>query len=90
MRLTNARAYKIIKSERQVAYYESKNVESRKRLYVEKLAELSGVNYMKIHYIERGKVDAKNIRLETALKLSRALNCRPEELLDEVSSHACL
>ena len=57
---------------------------------LKKLAELSGVNYMKIHYIEHGKVDAKNIRLETALKLARALNCRPEELLDEVSSHACL
>ena len=45
------------------------------------LADKSGVNYMKIHQIERGKIKPENITLRTALKLAVALNCDPEELV---------
>ena len=47
-----------------------------------KLADLSGVNYVKIHKIEHGKIKAEHIMLRTALKLAKALECAPEELLD--------
>ena len=45
------------------------------------LAALSGVNYMKIHYIERGKIKPENISLQTAQKLASALGCEPKDLL---------
>lgn len=45
------------------------------------LAAKSGVNYMKIHQIERGKINVRNIALKTAIKLSDALNCTPEDLI---------
>lgn len=48
-----------------------------------KLAEVSGVNYMKIHQIESGKINVKNITLRTAQKLAVALNCEPLDLLTE-------
>lgn len=67
-----------------------KTLRAERGFTLKKLAELSGVNYMKIHYIEHGKVDVKNISLKTALKLAKALNCTPEELLDEVDSYASL
>ena len=46
------------------------------------LAEKSGVNYMKIHQIETGKINPQNITLKTAVKLATALDCRPEDILD--------
>lgn len=45
------------------------------------LADKSGVNYMKIHQIEKGKINPENITLKTALKLSEALECEPKELI---------
>lgn len=45
------------------------------------LAEVSGVNYMKIHQIETGKINPQNIALKTAVKLSKALGCKPEDIL---------
>jgi len=50
-------------------------------LSLHKLAELSGVNYMKIHQIERGKIKPENITLRTAQKLADALGCEPKELM---------
>ncbi len=50
-------------------------------LTLHKLAELSGVNYMKIHQIEKGKIKAENITLRVAQKLADALNCDPEDLI---------
>ena len=47
------------------------------------LAAVSGVNYMKIHQIEKGKIDVRHIWLDTALKLSWALDCEPKDLLDK-------
>ena len=46
------------------------------------LAAKSGVNFMKIHQIEHGKVKAENITLRTAQKLANALGCAPKDLLD--------
>lgn len=46
-----------------------------------KLAELSGVNYQKIWQIERSVINPENIALKTAIKLSKALGCSPEELM---------
>ncbi len=65
-----------------------KSLRAEKGYTLKKLAELSGLNYVKIHYIESGKIKAENIQLKTALKLSRALDCRPEDLLEEVGAHA--
>ena len=45
------------------------------------LAALSGVNYMKIHQIETGKINPENIALKTAVKLAKALDCKPEDIL---------
>jgi len=50
-------------------------------LSLHKLAEKSGVNYMKIHQIERGKIKPENITLRTAQKLADALGCEPKELM---------
>lgn len=45
------------------------------------LADKSGVHYMKIHQIERGKIKAENITLRTATKLAKALDCQAEDLM---------
>lgn len=45
------------------------------------LAAASGVNYMKIWQIEAGKINPQNIALKTAIKLSKALDCKPEDIL---------
>jgi transcriptional regulator with XRE-family HTH domain len=50
-------------------------------LSLHKLADKSGVNYMKIHQIEHEKIKPENITLRTAMKLAGALRCTPEELL---------
>lgn len=47
------------------------------------LAEKSGVNYMKIHQIERGKIKPENITLRVAQKLANALDCEPRDLMTE-------
>ena len=51
-------------------------------LTLHRLAEKSGVNYQKIHQIERGKIKPENITLRTAQKLAAALDCSPEDLLN--------
>ena len=58
-----------------------------KGLTLHQLADLSGVNYMKIHYIEHGKIKPENIALKTAIKLARALDCEPENLLEEAEKN---
>ena len=45
------------------------------------LAAVSGVNYQKIHQIETGKINPQNITLKTAMKLAKALDCKPEDIL---------
>ena len=50
-------------------------------LTLKQLAEKSGVNYMKIHQIERGKIQPEHIMLRTAQKLANALDCEPKDLL---------
>ena len=59
-------------------------------LTLAQLSMQSGLHYIKIHYIEVGKIKIENIRLSTALKLARALDCRPEDLLDEARENASL
>ena len=48
---------------------------------LKKLSAKSGVHYMKIHQIEHGKIKPENMALKTALKLSKALDCKPEDLI---------
>jgi transcriptional regulator with XRE-family HTH domain len=50
-------------------------------LTLHRLAKKSGVNYMKIHQIEKGKIKAEHIMLRTAQKLANALECDPRDLL---------
>lgn len=52
-----------------------------KGLTLQQLAELSGVHYMKIHQIETGKIKPANVTLKNALKLAKALECSPDELM---------
>jgi len=50
-------------------------------LTLHKLADKSGVNFMKIHQIERGKIKPENITLRTAQKLATALGCEPKDFM---------
>lgn len=50
-------------------------------LTLHQLAKKSGVNYMKIHQIEKGKINVENITLRVATKLAEALNCSTNDLL---------
>ena len=52
-----------------------------KGLTLHQLAELSGVHYVKIHQIETGKIKPENVTLKNALKLAKALGCKPEDIL---------
>ena len=38
---------------------------------------------MKIHQIETGKINPQNIALKTAVKLAKALDCQPEDIMRE-------
>ena len=51
------------------------------------LAALSGVNYMKIHQIETGKIKPENITLRNAQKLATALGCEPKDLMTFEVTH---
>lgn len=53
----------------------------KKGYTLQELAAVSGVNYMKIHQIESGKIKPENLTVKTALKLSKALDCSPEDLI---------
>ena len=67
-----------------------RKVRKSRGLTLRKLSELSGINYIQIHYMETGRIRPENIILMNPLKLSRALKCKPEDLLDEVSENAGL
>jgi len=45
------------------------------------LSKRSGIRYQKIRDIEAGIIRPENITLKTAIKLARALECDPEELM---------
>ena len=45
------------------------------------LSKLSGIRYQKIRDIEAGIIRPENITLKAAIKLARALECDPEELM---------
>lgn len=45
------------------------------------LSKLSGIRYQKIRDIEAGIIRPENITLKTAIKLAKALECDPEELM---------
>ncbi len=57
------------------------NLRRARGLTLHALSARSGVNYMKIHQIERGKINIENVTLRIALKLARALDCEPEDLI---------
>ncbi len=60
-----------------------RNLRKAKGYTLKGLAAISGVNYMKIHQIETGKINPQNIALKTAVKLANALDCKPEDILKE-------
>lgn len=53
------------------------------------LAAASGVNYQKIWQIEHKVIKPENIALKTAVKLAKALDCDPADLMkpDKEDSH---
>lgn len=52
------------------------------------LATVSGVNLRMIQYYEQGAKDIRKANGETLLKLSQALGCRMEDLMD-VKKEGC-
>lgn len=50
-------------------------------LTLKQLEALSGVHYVKISNIERGKIKPEHIMLRTAQKLATALDCEPKDLM---------
>ena len=52
-------------------------------LTLQQLAEKSGVHFVKIQQIETGKIKPENITLRNAIKLAKALNCRPEDIMHD-------
>ena len=58
-----------------------REIRTKKGLTLQQLGALSGVHYIKIHQIETNKINVENISLKNAIKLSRALECHPEEFL---------
>ena len=52
-------------------------------LTLHQLAAKSGINYMKIHQIEKGKIKPEHIMLRTAQALANALGCEPKELMEK-------
>ena len=52
-----------------------------KGLTLMELAAKTGINYQQIHKIETSKSKPENIALKTAVKLAKALGCRPEDIL---------
>ena len=67
-----------------------KKIRKQKGLTQKELGALAGISDIKICYIETGKIKPENIMLKTAITLARALECSPEEFLDEVDSNAGL
>lgn len=55
-----------------------RRIREERGLTLEKFAEAARMNYLQIGHIERGASDPK---LSTILKLAKALNIRPDELL---------
>lgn len=45
------------------------------------LARVSGVNYQKLWQIEHDVIKIERIQLHNAIKLAKALDCEPEDLL---------
>lgn len=58
-----------------------KDLRTKKGYSYHQLAKASGVNYQKIWQIEHGVIKPENIALKTAIKLAKALDCDPEDLI---------
>ena len=58
-----------------------KDLRLAKGFTLHSLAEASGVNYQKIWQIEHKVIKPENIALKTAVKLAKALDCKPEDLM---------
>ncbi|WP_034526163.1 helix-turn-helix domain-containing protein [Bifidobacterium stellenboschense] len=59
-----------------------KELRKRAGLTQVKLARETGIARTIISSYETGRRDARNMTLENALKLSRALRCHPSDLMD--------
>ncbi|WP_140489752.1 helix-turn-helix transcriptional regulator [Bifidobacterium sp. UTBIF-68] len=59
-----------------------KQLRERAGLTQVKLSQQTGIARTVISSYETGRRDERNMTLENALRLSRALGCRPDELTD--------
>lgn len=59
-----------------------KDLREKKGLSQSQLAELSGVNLQTIQHYEQGVRSINKTKVYTALKLSKALECDIEELIE--------
>lgn len=60
-----------------------KTIRESKEMSQSKLAEVSGVNLRTLQYYEQGYKDINKAQGITLLKLSQALECTIEDLLEE-------
>lgn len=58
-----------------------KEIREEKGLSQGNLAKASGINVQWISKVERGVIKTENISLGNAIKIAKALGCRPEDLL---------
>lgn len=58
-----------------------KELRKSQGLTLKALSGKSGVHYVRIAQYESGRLKIENMSLKNALKLSKALNCRPDELI---------
>ena len=59
-----------------------KRIREESKLKQAQLAELSGVNIRMIQHYEQGRKDINNASALTVYKLSAALNCKVEDILE--------
>ncbi|GHV19122.1 hypothetical protein FACS189425_09350 [Clostridia bacterium] len=60
-----------------------RSLRKEQKLTLQALSNLSGVHKQKLHKIEKGKINIKNVSLQTAVKLIAALGCTPDDLLSK-------
>lgn len=64
-----------------------KDLRRAKGFTLKALSEKSGVHWVKIAQYEAGKLKVENMSLRNALKLSKALDCKPEDLIGGTASN---
>ena len=58
-----------------------KEIRKTRNMTQKVLSEKSGVHHVKIAQYETGKLKVENMALKNAVKLAKALDCAPEDLI---------